>query len=349
MTFTHKKHHIGWLIPLFISGIIYLTTCCKTVYVGDSGEFSLVFKTLGIAHPPGYPLFTLTGRVFTIFTSFLQPAYSANLMNVLIALCAIPIFFMLFDGRNKPLIAGIITMLWMFSPIYWSETSGVEVYALNLVLVLLLSAFALINNTPRRWLVIAYLLGLAVGHHTTATAVIPPLIFLFFTEKRRMNIAGISTMAALFTLGISVFLYLPVRSALSPAADWGNPDSITRFINHVSALQYHFAASFSLVKIAESANAFLMIVVNNWGWIGVMLSLAGVVIGMMNHRKRTLFFLLHLFSNIIPVSFYSIPDIDPYYLPALAACLVFIFNTIEWVWEKFQTQIARVVGVSAGV
>ena len=72
----------AWLIPLLISGIVYFMTVCRTVYVGDSGEFSLVFKTLGIAHPPGYPLFTLIGHFFITITPFLKPAFSANNLDI---------------------------------------------------------------------------------------------------------------------------------------------------------------------------------------------------------------------------------------------------------------------------
>ena len=36
---------------------VYLRTLCSTVYVGDSGELIPASYSLGIAHPPGYPIF----------------------------------------------------------------------------------------------------------------------------------------------------------------------------------------------------------------------------------------------------------------------------------------------------
>ena len=41
----------------------YLSTLCPTIFVGDSGELAWAAASLGIAHPPGFPLWTLLGRV----------------------------------------------------------------------------------------------------------------------------------------------------------------------------------------------------------------------------------------------------------------------------------------------
>jgi len=43
----------------------YLLTLCPTVYVGDSGELTTAAATLGIPHPPGYPLYVLLGYAFS--------------------------------------------------------------------------------------------------------------------------------------------------------------------------------------------------------------------------------------------------------------------------------------------
>ena len=56
------------LLPLFlsISGplILYLFTTPRVVVLEDDGLFLMVAKHLGIAHPPGYPLFTGIAHLF---------------------------------------------------------------------------------------------------------------------------------------------------------------------------------------------------------------------------------------------------------------------------------------------
>src|SRR4051812_32104974 len=41
----------------------YLTTAARTVQGGDAGEFALLGNLGGVAHPPGYPLYSLLARL----------------------------------------------------------------------------------------------------------------------------------------------------------------------------------------------------------------------------------------------------------------------------------------------
>jgi len=54
----------------FITGIIvftiYLYTLSPSISGGDSSELAAVQATLGIAHPTGYPLFTMIGYFFSL-------------------------------------------------------------------------------------------------------------------------------------------------------------------------------------------------------------------------------------------------------------------------------------------
>ena len=43
---------------------LYFFTLSPSVLTADNGEFQLVAWKLGIAHPPGYPLYTMVGWLF---------------------------------------------------------------------------------------------------------------------------------------------------------------------------------------------------------------------------------------------------------------------------------------------
>ena len=45
---------------------VYAAGACRTIYVGDSGELVAAVATLGIPHPPGYPLYVLLGKLWTL-------------------------------------------------------------------------------------------------------------------------------------------------------------------------------------------------------------------------------------------------------------------------------------------
>ena len=44
---------------------LYLLTLCRTVFWYDSAEYVTAAVALGIPHPPGYPLYTIIGHIFT--------------------------------------------------------------------------------------------------------------------------------------------------------------------------------------------------------------------------------------------------------------------------------------------
>jgi hypothetical protein len=50
------------------------------VLPADSGEFQLAGAVLGIAHPPGYPLYTMLARLFTLIPVG-SAAYRINLFG----------------------------------------------------------------------------------------------------------------------------------------------------------------------------------------------------------------------------------------------------------------------------
>ena len=69
------------LLVFFISLLVYIITLCPTVYMGDGGEFISNVYTLGVCHVPGFPLYTLVGKVFTLLLPFLETAFAVNLFS----------------------------------------------------------------------------------------------------------------------------------------------------------------------------------------------------------------------------------------------------------------------------
>ncbi|HKQ61790.1 MAG TPA: DUF2723 domain-containing protein, partial [Candidatus Polarisedimenticolaceae bacterium] len=62
---------------------LFLATSPPTVYFGDGGELIAAAHALGVAHPPGYPLYVVLGHAFL----GLPWGEAAWRMNLLSALC----------------------------------------------------------------------------------------------------------------------------------------------------------------------------------------------------------------------------------------------------------------------
>ena len=72
------------LIPLLlvIIPVLYLLTMAQTVVFGDPTEYTFVANILGIAHPPGYPVITLLGKLFQTIIPFGEIPWRMHLLSV---------------------------------------------------------------------------------------------------------------------------------------------------------------------------------------------------------------------------------------------------------------------------
>lgn len=82
---------------------IYTTTLCPTVAGGDSGELIVAACTMGIPHPPGYPLHTMLGYLFFRFLPSGNPAARVNHLSAICSAIASSLIFL----------TGVILSSWM--------------------------------------------------------------------------------------------------------------------------------------------------------------------------------------------------------------------------------------------
>src|ERR1017187_7264992 len=172
----------SYLIPLFSLLVVfsfYLSTMPASVYHGDDGETITDLYTLGIQHPPGYPLHTVLGRLFTFIplgdVSFRVYLFSAfmSLLNFLL----VYLFFL----RLAPL-AGIKTharlmsaaagLIFSLGYTIWEQSIIAKggIYIFNLFFTLVLSHIMLAlyrdNSKKTKYLYLfSFVYALSLGHH----------------------------------------------------------------------------------------------------------------------------------------------------------------------------------------
>lgn len=72
--------------------IVYLFTLAPSVIQIDTGELAAVQATLGIAHPTGYPLYTIVGFLFSKIPLPFTTIYQLNLLAAIYCALAVSIF-----------------------------------------------------------------------------------------------------------------------------------------------------------------------------------------------------------------------------------------------------------------
>ena len=134
-TRVRKNSYILGGLVFFISFVVYLKTLSPTVGFVDSGELTTVAYTLGIAHPTGYPLYTLLGRLFTLlpFGSIawrvnIASAFFASLSTLFLYLLSKNLFTRMLSGgeanatATATVLSSFITaLLFAFSTTLWSH------------------------------------------------------------------------------------------------------------------------------------------------------------------------------------------------------------------------------------
>lgn len=170
---TLVKKYFSFILSIFVF-IIYLFTLAPSVIQIDSGELAAVQATLGIAHPTGYPLFTIIGFLFSLLPLPFTKIYQLNLLAAIYCSVAAGVFsytskFLLdnltvfqtiksvkqkkknkskkeilrfeLNETQKIILSVIAASTLVFSKTFWFQSTSVEVYSLHLLLISLIVLF----------------------------------------------------------------------------------------------------------------------------------------------------------------------------------------------------------------
>ena len=207
------KNYIEWLLFL-ASFIIYAWTLPKTMFLGDSAEFMVSAATLGIPHPPGYPLYVLVGKIFS-FLPFGNLEFRIGLFSAVCASLVLVLFYHLslkfFPNR---LIAFGTALVLGFTNLFWSQAIMAKVYmpTLLIILVILTLAIKYWETYRSKYLIwIAFLFGLGSGMHQMIFLFLPIIVYLMFVGRVNSWKTILSSGASL-TVGILVYGFLFLRA-----------------------------------------------------------------------------------------------------------------------------------------
>ncbi len=225
----------AWIsaISIFAAGLIlYLSTLVDGVQTADSGELQWVAATLGLAHPPGFPLYTLIGHLFTRLPLALTTGGKVALFSTLIGAATLSITFWSFlvlteepEGDSpsgseqridsSKILAGIFSALILAtSTTFWAQATTANIRSLTTLFAALgfLSLF-LFARSPRRILAPAFILGLGLTHHLSlAFMVLIMGVWVVWVGRAQFRIRstwawlGLAAIVSLLPL-----LYLPWR------------------------------------------------------------------------------------------------------------------------------------------
>ncbi len=264
---------------------------------GDSGEIITVLKEFGVLHSPGFPGYVVLAKIWTLLLWWVDIAYAANLFS---ALCgALSSYWIFRLGRRFGLCWSALALAlgFAFSIEFWYASLATEVYTLAILslLIVLEALLALDPKKPKTALRLGFFMGLGFSIHVYSWALFP--VILFFALKRLWGSPGrlklIGRKAVGFLIGLSPYLYIPLRAGRTKFVNEGGIDGFGRFFDHITwNLQRERIEEATRLNLGEwlsiklqQLQFFGQELLLQWGALGLALILAFIVQAFYLYKK----------------------------------------------------------------
>jgi hypothetical protein len=307
--------------------VLYLETLAPTVLylkqpeMLDAVMLQMQVSVLGITHPTGYPTYLMLTHLFT-YLPFGEPAYRVNLASAVYAALAVVAVYaagLLLSRRVVAAASGALAF--GLGTALWSQAVIAEVYTLNALLVSVTIVVLLLWREYRkdRYLLLsALLVGLCLTNHLTSGLLLPAgLLFVVLVDWRRLvDVRLVLGGAGAFLLGLTPYLYLPIRAAMDPPMDANNPTNFERFWYVISG--GNLTGSFFSFGPAELPGRMIFYwghLLDNTHFLVVMVALTGAAVMLLEDRAVGIFLGFLFFGWLFNAVENDIPDIDLYFIP----------------------------------
>lgn len=366
-----KKDHrkiIYQILSFLIPFIVYVITLAPSVTFIDAGELATVATKLGVAHPTGYPLFTVLGNLFTNIPIG-DEIYRLNLMSAVVSSLALLMFFNLLIFIFKELnlseelnsvknnisdeviynISLASVFILAFSKTFWDTANAIEVYSLhtfflvtNIYLFLKANSFNpkendLENQREKKWLLFAFVLGLSFTNHLSTIFLSVGFLYLYFAVNgfNKISFKRILILSIPFLLGYSVYLYLFVRAENS-VISWGYPNNFENFWRHFTGKQFSIWMFSSFENAGKQFSYFTTNYPLEFFYIPLLIAVPGLY-EISKKSKKLFYFTILLFGFCILYAInYDIYDIDSYFLLAFIVTAIWAAFGFLFLVKKFK-------------
>ncbi len=207
---------------------LYVVTLPRTVVLEDDGLFLMAAQHLGVAHPPGYPLFTWISWAF-LHLPVGTEAFRGHLASAVLGALACGVLYLL--ARQRGVSPGsALAGAWALgaSEHFWSQAIIAEVYTLNALL--LFMTYGLVGQAveaPKRWrgwvaAAATYGLGLA-NHYPLMVLAFPGLVLLAWPRWREVLPKVPGLLGVTLLTGGLPYAWMVWRSQQNPAISFYGP------------------------------------------------------------------------------------------------------------------------------
>jgi hypothetical protein len=292
------NRHLTALLGVALFVVVF-TTYASTVppvqVFGDPSEYTFIPWILGIAHPPGYGFYTLLAALWQRLVPIGSVAFRTHLLAATAgALSATLVYLIVLKLIQKSEIRNQKSTIVLHLPAIfaglslaaatdiWQHSLHANAHIITLLLATL-SVFLLIqwwSSGKDRWLYLfALIAGFSPPHHLLLVFAFPAYAIFIVLVKPRLFLQPKKILALIgcFALGLSVFLYYPLRSPTTP---FGPTDitSLESFFHFISAEGlrvnlFYYGLSDQLTRLG----VFFELLKLQYSIVGIVLAIPGAI------------------------------------------------------------------------
>lgn len=328
--------------------VVYIHNLSPGVYGGDSGDYLSAALLQGVAHPSGYPLYTLVGILLTSLPFEATPAWKFGLGSAFFSAAGVCVFYLLSHALTKSKLASFLASLALaFTYPYWLFAEVVEMTSLHIFFLLgtlyLLSKYLSSQKTTYLY-ILAFFFGLSLTNNLSSVLLIPSIVFSILLTTHGQILKQISTLgksASAFLVGLTPYIYIPIAAQNQTAFNWGFALTLKNFIYLVLRKDYGWAPSATTLSNNSLAHLYSNLFITyldywrlyiNFFFIGVMVLGVGYLL---THKKKLeliIFFsafvlfgpLFVLYTSTPISSFLTVAVFEKFYIASIVIAFLFI-------------------------
>jgi hypothetical protein len=200
---------------------VYGSMLSSNVAVGDEAEAQTVPYILGIAHPTGFPAYTLAGWVFSHALPFGTVAWRLNAFTAVSTALSVTGIFLIAEAIAGDLAAAVLAaFVFAFGATVWDGALHANAQALagacSIWALLAGVIFARCGGT-RALVAACALCGLGIATHPSAIWVVPAIAVALAWQRKGVAKRALAFGLAALLLPLLLYAYLPLRSAVVAA------------------------------------------------------------------------------------------------------------------------------------
>jgi hypothetical protein len=338
---------VGLVTAVFVFVLYVLTLAPTVLYYDrpillDSTMLQTQAAVLGMTGPTGEPSWVMLTHLFT-YLPFGDVAYRVNLASAVYAAVAVGLVFWAGWLLSRRVVAAATGALaFGLGATFWSQAVIAEIYTFNGVMIMAPIIVLLLWRERRqdRYLLLAsFLMGFALTNHLTSGLVLPTaFLFVAAVDWRklldwRLVLKGVG----LFLLGLTPYLYLPIRGAMDPPMNEANPTTPGRFLEFVSGSDLHGVfGQYGPAELLGRLAFYWDFLLANFHWGLLMIAVVGFIAMAVRDRAAVVLIGVPYLGWLFHALEFGIFDTEIYFITtymmlalALAVGMGFLLRSIE--------------------